>query len=56
VTITSNPNFRRIQQLAVLKLRVPQHFDEGAHLMSGQETPDADRHVLIKYDAQRGDS
>jgi len=35
--------FRRVEELAVFKLRVPLHLDESAHFMFGQEAPHTDR-------------
>lgn len=48
--------FRGFQKVAVFKLYRPSRFDESAHRMVRQESSHTDRDVLIKQDAQRGDS
>ena len=48
--------FRRLQQFAIFKLWMPLHPGKGAHIMPGQEAPHTERDVLVKDDAQRGDS
>ncbi len=48
--------FRHVEKLAVFKLRRPPHVDDGVNFMLDQELPHTNRDVLIKQDAQRGDS
>ena len=48
--------FRCLEKFAVFKLRMPVHLDKGANLMFRQESPYTGGDVLIKYDAQGGDS
>ena len=49
-------SFRFREKLPVFKLRVPWHFNERAHVMTGQEPSHTDRDIFIKQDVQRGES
>jgi len=48
--------FRHRQKFAVLQLVGPLHFEESINRMVGQEPAHTSRNILIKQDAQRGDS